>query len=245
MDNEENSIKENIIKAIQAGKVNMKPRWHFVLQTVLLIAGTILAALALLYLVSFIIFVLHQTGSWFVAGFGMHGITEFLMSFPWIIALITLIFLIILEILVRKYSFGYRKPLLITSAAVLVLVVGGGFVVANTSFHRGLFDSAEEERLPFGGGFYKEFGTPHRDNVAIGSITNINDNSLILSDRRNMVFIVNITDDIDYLDDNLQVGDSVVVFGNRNRDGSITAVDIRRVDGTEPPPPPHYLNPGY
>jgi hypothetical protein len=239
--NEQNSIRDNILKSIAAGQVTMKPKWHFVLRATLLVAGIILAVLALLYLISFIIFILHQTGTWFVPGFGISGISEFLISFPWMIVLVSAIFIVLLEILVRRYSFGYQKPLLYTTVGILALVTVGGFVVAATPLHRSLFDSAREEHLPFGGGFYKLFGTPHRDNVAIGSITEIKDDTeYMIQDRRDMIFEIIYNDDTDFPDgQDFNVGDSIAVFGNRNAN-TIQAVGIKRVMGTEPPPPPHH-----
>lgn len=237
----DNSLKDNILKSIEDGKITMKPKWYFVLRAVLLISGIVLAVLALLYLVSFIIFILHQTGSWFVPEFGMNGITEFLVSFPWLIVLVAILFLVLLEILVRRYSFGYQKPLLYTTIGVLVLVTGGGFVVAATPLHRSLFDSAREEHLPLAGGLYKQFGTPHRDNVAIGSITEIEDETgYMIQDRRDQIFEILFGNDTDFPDgNNFVVGDSIAVFGNRTDDNTIQAIGIRKVTGTEPPPPPH------
>lgn len=237
--NQPNSIRDNILKSIEAGRVTMKPKWHFVLRTSLLVIGIVLAVLALLYLISFIIFILHQTGSWFVPAFGMRGLTEFLLSFPWLMFVLAGLFILVLEILVRRYSFGYRKPLLYTILGIVVLVGAGGFIVAQTSFHRGLFDQARLEHLPFGGSLYREYGTPHRDNVVIGSITAIQADGYILQDRRDEIFQIITSDDTEYAnDDDIQVGDSIVVFGNRDSN-SIQALNIREIYGTEPPPPPH------
>jgi hypothetical protein len=238
--NEINSIRDNILKSITDGRVTMRPKWHFVLRAILLISGIVLAVLALLYLISFIIFILHQTGSWFVPSFGLHGINEFLISFPWLIVLVAAIFLILLEILVRRYSFGYQKPLLYTTVGILILVTIGGFVVAATPLHRSLFDSARNEHLPFGGGFYKQFGTPHRDSVAIGSITQVSDTGYTIEDRRDMTFKIIISDGTNFPDGrDFQVGDSIAVFGDRT-DNIIQAVGVKKVTGTEPPPPPHH-----
>jgi hypothetical protein len=205
---------------------------------VLLLSGIILAALVLLYLVSFVIFVLHQTGEWFVPSFSVHGLTEFLTSMPWLILLISVIFIVILEILVRKYSFGYRKPLLYTSVGVLVIVLGGGALVARTSLHRGLFDFAREQHLPLAGNLYIHYGTPHSNNVAIGAITQIKTQGYEIEDRRDREYYVMVTGGTSFPDgNNFVVGDSIVVFGSRGDDNSIQAVGIRRVMGTEPPPP--------
>jgi len=65
-----NSIKADVLKAIKDGQVKMRPKWQFITKAALLIVGVVLVALTILYLVSFIVFVLRQTGLLFVPGFG-------------------------------------------------------------------------------------------------------------------------------------------------------------------------------
>jgi hypothetical protein len=55
--NSENSISNNIEQAIKSGQVKMRPRWHFVLKTVLAISGGLFVLLTILYLASLIIFI--------------------------------------------------------------------------------------------------------------------------------------------------------------------------------------------
>ncbi|HEX5429524.1 MAG TPA: hypothetical protein VFX17_00405 [Patescibacteria group bacterium] len=238
-DPEQNSIKDKILKSIEAGKVQMRPRWHFVLRTILLVIGIVLAVLALLYLISFVIFALHQTGAWFVPRFGLGGLMEFLTSFPWLILLLALVFTVILEILVRKYSFGYQKPLLYTTLAIVVLVAAGGFAVSQTPFHRGLFDSARLHELPVAGGFYRLYGTPSSDNVAIGSIVRINNPGYTIQDRRDIMFEILVDDNTNFPDGNdFGIGDSIVVFGHRGDSNQIQALGIGKITEPEPPPLP-------
>lgn len=141
------SIKNNVIKAIQDGKVAMRPKWHFILNAGLLFIGTVLALLALVYLVSFIIFA--QSVS--------HNVTEMLETLPWIVVFLAVVFIIIVEILVRRYSFSYRKPLLYTTLGILALVVLTGFIISRTGLHDDLSDRAHRGELPFGGEIYRRY----------------------------------------------------------------------------------------
>ena len=129
----------SVLKAIASGEVAMRPRWHFVLKTALVSTGGVIVLCAVLYLASFVIFVSRQTGGSFVPIFGSRGWYHFFISLPWVLILLSFIFVIILEILVRRYSFGYRQPLLFSVMGIVVIVVAGGGIVAQTSFHRGLF----------------------------------------------------------------------------------------------------------
>jgi len=175
-------IQEKVLAAIEAGQVKMRPRWHFVLQAILMAMGGVLLLLTLVYLASFIIFSLRQTGVWFVPIFGSAGWREFLHSLPWILILLTGAFLAVLEILVRRYAFAYRQPLLVSALGILVVVLLGGLIVAQTPFHRRLFESARQGRLPVAGPFYRQFGMPRLDDVHRGTIVQVVRNGFVLKE---------------------------------------------------------------
>jgi hypothetical protein len=227
MSNQENSIKDSVIKAISDGKISMRPRWQFVLRAVLLICGIMVLVLALLYLVSFAIFVLHETGEWFVPGFGPHGIREFLSSFPWVILLLSVAVLVSLEILVRKYSFSYKRPVVYTIFGIVILVMVGGVVVAQTPLHGGLYVRAHSNHLPIAGSLYRDFDRPNMGNVTVGRITVVEDDNLMILDHGGNTVTVKFSDDMNYPDGNkFKVGDTIVILGNR-MDNTVTAEGIR------------------
>ena len=165
-----NSIRDQIFTAIQSGQVAMRPRWHFVLRGVLLASGSIFLVLALVYLASFILFMLRQSGAFFVPIFGSRGWYAFFLSAPWLLIILAAIFIVALEFLVRHYSFAYRRPLLYSVATILLLVTVGGSIVAATPFHRRLSNWAEHDRLPFGGDLYRQMAHPHFGDIHRGTI---------------------------------------------------------------------------
>jgi hypothetical protein len=58
------------------------------------------------------------------------------------------VFALLLEILVRKYSFAYRSSLTVSLGGILLLVFVGGFALAQTSFHRRMEFAAHHGNLP-------------------------------------------------------------------------------------------------
>ena len=86
------SMKNDVLKAIQAGQVKMRPKWQFITKAALMVLGVVLAALATLYLVSFIVFILRQTGVLFVPAFGPGAFGVFFMSLPWLLILLAAVF---------------------------------------------------------------------------------------------------------------------------------------------------------
>src|SRR5262245_42216017 len=109
--NTDKTVKHTVLDAIKAGQVHMKPRWHFVLRGILLVLESILLALSLRYLASFIMFIVYRSGVWFTPGFGFRGLRVFLLSIPWLLILVSVAFLVLLELLVKRYAFAYKKPL--------------------------------------------------------------------------------------------------------------------------------------
>ena len=129
------SLEKNVMDAIHSGRVHMRPRWKFVLSGVLAGLGIIILVLTLLFIASFAIFMLRQSGALFVPVFGMRGLFAFFAALPLVLILLLLLFLVILEVLVRRYRVGYRMPLLVSVLAILVIVVLGGYAVERTRIH--------------------------------------------------------------------------------------------------------------
>src|SRR3989344_2081055 len=121
------SIHEAVLERIRGGEVTMRPRWHFMLKATLVVAGIALAGLTLLFVVSLAMFALRASGVWFMPAFGWHGFAVFLWSLPKLLILLAIVFIIILELLVRHYAFAYRRPLLISALMVIALALLGGF----------------------------------------------------------------------------------------------------------------------
>ena len=134
MDNEENKIKQDVLAAIAGGEIKQRPRWFFVLRGTLVGIGIGLGLCVVLYLISFILFILRETGVWFTPAFGFRGWFVFFRSLPWVLIGLSLIFTAVLEILVKRYSFAYREPLMYSVLGIVAIVAAGGFLLAGEAF---------------------------------------------------------------------------------------------------------------
>lgn len=152
---------------IESGLVKMRPKWQFIIRSILLVVSLILSLLAILFLASFILFTLRQTGLWFAPGFGISGFGIFFRSLPWVLVLLVVILIFLLEYLVRKYSFGYGRSLIISLLVILFIAFTGGIILEMTPLHRDLFLSANKNKLPFGGALYQHFGGQDQDRSLI------------------------------------------------------------------------------
>ena len=129
---EAKKAKQKMLDAIQSGDVKMEPKWHFVLKTTLLIIGGVLALLLVLYLASFVFFVLRQTGLWYAPTFGIAGWYSFFRSLPWILIIFLIVFMVILGVLVKRYSFVYERPAMYLFIGIVAFVALGGFLISAT-----------------------------------------------------------------------------------------------------------------
>lgn len=227
------SIQDSILASIKTGRVQMRPRWQFVLKTSLMAMGLVLVALALLFVGSFIVFILEQNGAWFAPAFGQSGVKELFMALPLVFVGVALVFIILLQILVRRYAFSYARPVLYSLVGITTLVVLGSFLIAQSHFHEDLFKQARDERLPIVGGFYRQFGTPHIDRVISGIIIEQIDNGFSIEDSENQLFTVVITPETQFPNGmQFDIGDNIIVLGDRS--GMVIEADgIRKIEGRE------------
>lgn len=224
-----NSIENNILKAIESGQVKMHSKWYFVLKTTAFAAGITLAVLALLYIASFIVFVLRQSGAWFMPAFGPRGFGIFFTSLPWLLIALAVLFIVLVQILVRHYSFGYSKPLIYPAAFIILLALLGGFAVAELPLHRSLFLRARQHHLPFASGIYLRYGMPPKGNVTAGTVIQTQaDGYIILTAEDETVTVIKNSDTRFPLGADFNTGDTIIVFGQAD-DGTIKALGIRKV----------------
>ena len=227
---EEQNMERDVMRAISSGEVKMRPRWQFVLQAALLGVGAVIVLFALLYLVSFILFVLHQTGAWFVPNFGPPGWFAFFRRLPWVLITLAFIFIVILEVLVRRYAFAYQRPLLASVLWIVGIVLVGGATISVTRFHNQLFAVARRNSLPVIGGMYQQFGMPRFDDIHRGVVLQMTNGAFLLQEDDGDTSTIIITPGTRLpLGDGFAVGDTVVVFGPPGIDGIIPAFGIQQV----------------
>ncbi len=231
---EKKSVHTDVMAVIRTGEVHMRPRWHFVLFSALSITGASLVFLTLLYVASLGIFFLRDSGTWFTPSFGLRGWLSLARDLPWLLILFLLIFIVILELLVRHFSFVYKKPLLASVLGIVALIFAGGFLITQTPLHRSLMLSVQRGELPLAIGMM--YSAPLRgqlpDDVYHGQIVGITKDGLVIVDEdgagTTSVFITPQTR-LPY-GENFATGTRVVVVGDESATGTIRAFGIREID---------------
>jgi hypothetical protein len=221
----QDSMRQTILNSIKSGGLSRKPRWQFILQATFAAIGVILVLLAAVYLASAVFFALRVNGSWFLPTLGFAGVPEFLRSLPWVLLILSIIFVVLLYELVKRYAFAYGRPLLYSALAVVVVVTASAVLVGFTSLHKGIFQLARDGELPFAGTpLFENFGRQPND-VTIGIITSLSRMSMTITAHDRISYTITLSATIQP-PANAKAGDEVVVLGYRH-DNTIDVEAIR------------------
>jgi len=231
---EHNSVRADIMKAISKGEIQMRPRWHFILLSALSITGIFIVFLTLLYVASLGVFFLRDSGALFAPSFGLRGWWTLARSLPWLLIVFILIFVVVLELLVRRYAFVYKKPLLSSVLGIIALIVLGGFFIAQAPFHHQMMLSARRGQLPppFGMMYGAPVRMPRPGDTYHGQISAINKNGFVIFDEDGAgttTVIVTPQTRLPY-GSGFTAGERVVVVGDTVATGTVRAFGVQEID---------------
>ena len=220
MNNDPRHIAQKVLERVSAGKVQMRSKTYFVVRVAMTAFLAILTLAVSVWVVSFIFFSIHESGELFLLGFGSRGVVVFLSLFPWLSLIIDLGLLFLLELLLQRFKFGYRTPLLSIFVGVLLVSIILGIAFDFLPIHSMLLDRADSGQLPVIGEMYESIRDSHQNQgVFRGTVTSIQGSQFVIShsdldhDADDGTHTVLIPSGI-VLPTPLQVGDRVYVFGS-------------------------------
>lgn len=239
------NLKADILHKIQAGEVEMRSKAHFMLKTLGFSIGTLFVLGVLLYLVSFIMFVLRANGILSLPSFGLPGVLILFSSLPWLLIIFAVILVVIVEILGRHFAFVYRQPLMYSIVGLLLLVGALGLIVEKSPLHSRVEAFVESRQIPLVRDVYKEYARPGFKAGGVVTITEITDSGFLVETRGGEMWTVSTSTQTRYPRfGDITVGDEVLIIGKRDEDAkTIEAVGLRPFDpNTLPPRPPKFKN---
>jgi len=127
--NKDKSIQEKVLSAIKEGKLSMRPKWHFVLITIMHVLVAVILFFALIYLVSFIGLVAREKELFKLLHLNPRELYLLMTSIPWIIVILSIFLLFTFYKLVKEYAFIYKKPLVYSLSGIIFLVVLIGAII--------------------------------------------------------------------------------------------------------------------
>lgn len=144
-----NDIRAKVLSAIEKGTVCMKPRWQFVLAGIAAATVAFILFSAVVYALSLGIFLMRQDGSWFAPQFGGPGWLTFIIAIPLQIVLFALIFVAVLQYVLKRLDLGHRHSVVAIFSGLAALSLVGAFIAAQTPLHHRFDKESHHQGGPF------------------------------------------------------------------------------------------------
>jgi len=126
-------INKNIMSQIKSGQLKMKPRWYFVLGSILTLLGLLGITFAVIFLTNLTIFLLNRPG--FVNSFRFDYL---LNSFPLWVPTGAIIGMIIGLILLKRYDFSYRHNFRIILIFIIAAIISSSYLLNSLGLNQNL-----------------------------------------------------------------------------------------------------------
>ncbi|MDP1709514.1 MAG: hypothetical protein Q8L21_01355 [Candidatus Komeilibacteria bacterium] len=234
-----NDLAKKIITKIREGKLNMRPRWYFILQTAAVLVISVLAFVLAVFLISWLYFILHASGAWLLPAFGSHGWMHFLRSFPWLPASIGLILIMILAFILEKFRWAYRQPALYVGLGIVVLTVLFSLTIARTPVHDIFYQQAFKKGGGPAGSLYRGYGQMPRSSAYTGTVMDVATGTFSITTAEGEVISVATDGRTRFpFGYQLEPNDMVMIMGERT-DNILRAFGVREIkdnDGFYPDP---------
>lgn len=220
---------QSLLDKIHAAGTSMRPRWHFWLHSVLVAIGTVIVAGIAVFAIGAAVFLYRERELGILPGFGPRGWTPFLGHFPWTTTIVGGMALIVLLVLIRRFTVTYRWPFMFLIAFAIIGATATGALTSRAPVHGFLANRALDDRLPvIGPAFRPRF---EDEQVFIGTVTAKDDETLTMTDGRDSVTVQISNETRQPPSFSPTVNDRLMVIGKRSED-TIEAFGIRpAIDG--------------
>jgi hypothetical protein len=213
---------DEIINTIKSGETKMHSRAYFMARATLVLLAAVLLFLLILFVATFIVFALQENGGFFATNFGPVGWGAFLASLPWTLLLLSLALVLILWILLRRYSVVYHQPFLYILLLLIVVVSLLCLFISAGSIHGGIYRYVSRNPIPVVSGVY-EFETAPAGGVYRGQVVTLSTSSFVLENILGQTSTVLITPV------GIDPGDYVIVFGHGVATATIQASGVETI----------------
>ncbi len=116
-------ITAEVLQKIKARQVTMKARWKFLAEKIGLESGLLLLLVAFLFVLSLFLYYWQNQATKDWLSFGYPGLRQVFLSAPYELLAGALLLVLLINFLIKKFTWGYRRSWLVWIA---VLVIGGG-----------------------------------------------------------------------------------------------------------------------
>lgn len=127
---------------VRSGAIVMKPRWYFLLGSLLLTVGLIGLSIGALFLTNLTFFLMRQHGP-----MGTVRLQMMLATFPWWIPILAIAGMVMGIVLLKKFDFSYRKNFSLMVVAFIAAILIAAFLIDVTGISDTWFGKGRMRRL--------------------------------------------------------------------------------------------------
>lgn len=121
---------ENVVMSkIKKGEITMKPKWFFMVGSLMMGVGLVGASFGAIFLVNLTLFLLRKRGP------GLMRLELMLASFPWWVPILAIIGIAIGIWLLKKYDFSYKKNFMLIIVAFIASIVIAAWLIDYLGFN--------------------------------------------------------------------------------------------------------------
>ncbi|GIW64385.1 MAG: hypothetical protein KatS3mg092_0318 [Patescibacteria group bacterium] len=112
------NIKKQIMEKIENNEIKMKPKWYFVVGSILLFLGVLFSTISAVFVINLMLFLLRtHYGPMY-----QYRLNLILLNFPWWLIVIGVISIFLGIKLLKQYDFSYKKNFLLLVFSYLLII---------------------------------------------------------------------------------------------------------------------------
>lgn len=128
------SVQKEIMTKILSGEISMKPKWYFVVGSVVGWLSLVGISIGLIYLTNLTFFLLRKHGP-----MGQWRLEAIIENFPWWIIPLGMLGVLVSVWLLKKYDYSYKKNFPLIIFGFVLSIVVAAFVVDKTGLNEAWF----------------------------------------------------------------------------------------------------------
>jgi len=109
---------------VKSNEISMRPRWYFVLGSLLMIAGFVSFSIGAVFLTNLTLFLLRSHGP-----MGQWRLQQLLTSFPLWVPILAVVGIVLGIVMLRKYDFSYKKNFWLIVLGFVLSVILAAFLI--------------------------------------------------------------------------------------------------------------------
>ena len=147
---------------VKSNEISMKPRWYFIMGSLLTIAGLVGFSIGTVFLTNITLFLIRRHGP-----MGQWRLQQLLSSFPLWIPVLAILGIVLGIWMLRKYDFSYKKNFWLIILGFIFSVILAAFVIDQLGLNdmwsrqgpmRRFYQQIEGQAFPRGQGQGRAFG---------------------------------------------------------------------------------------